>query len=163
MKRTVHILRGILCALVAFYTVYLAGHTGYSVYMKCHTIKNKDDAGLYSAWDHISKEAWSDIAVGVLLLVLGTVCIILLFRAARVATVGSAVCAVAQALLGLSLDTLLSEFMFMRYQLGISGITVELAVVFKPVIACLCICAAILYAVFFLVDFYHSHRKENLS
>ncbi len=157
MKTAVKISRIVLCVIVSVCTVYLCGHVGYSAYMKGYRITVKGEGGYGMVWEDVVRNAVPAVA----LLLLGVLCILLLFRHSQGAAIGSAVCAVAGALLGLCSDTLLSEYMFIKYRLGLTTVAVELVPFVKPVLALLCICAAVCYTVFYLIAYRKTYRKEN--
>ena len=157
MKQAVRTARILMCITVALYTIYLCGHAGYSAYMTGFriTVKGEDVNGI--VWSDVIRNA----VPAVILLLLGAVSMFLLFRHSRGAAIGSAACAVAAVLLGLSLNTTLSEYMFMRYRLGLTEVSVELVPFVKPVLALLCLVAAVGYTVLFLIDYQKTYRKEN--
>lgn len=159
MKTLLNISRIATCVLVSFYTLYVCAHVSYSTYMSGYRITVQGDDG-YGA---VHGAMVLGVVPAVVLLLLGVACIVLLLRRSRLAALCAAACAVAGALLGISLDTRLSEYMFVRYPLGLTGITPEQVLSFKPWIAAACTVAAVLYAILFQIYFYHLQRKENLS
>lgn len=157
MKYAVRITRIVMCAIVSICTAYLCGHAGYSAHMKSYRITVQGD-GSYEM-------ALGDVALSFLpalvLLLLGAVSVFLLFRHSRCAAIASAVCAVAVVLFGLCLDTMLSEYMFMRYPLGLTSVPPEMVPSVKPTLAILCICATACHTVLLLIDHQKTYRKEN--
>ena len=160
MKTAVKIARILLCVIVSLYTVYLGIHVGRSAYLKGQEMQINPDGAFELVWKGINGEVVLYIAVGLLILLSGAVSIFLVFRPHLIAAIGSAACAVVCALFGISLNTELSEYMFIKYQLGIPRIPVEIALAVKPLLALLCICVAVLYAVLYLI-FHYRQRKEE--
>ena len=96
-----------------------------------------------------------------LLLLFGVLCLFFLFHRSQGAAIASVGCAVAVVLFGLRTDTMLSEYMFMRYQLGLTSVPPEIVPFVKLTLALLCICTAVCYTVLFLIDCRKTYRKEN--
>ena len=161
MKTAVRITRILLCVTVSFYTVYLGIHVGRSAYLKGQEMQINPDGAFELVWKGINGEVMLYIAVGLLILLSGIASAFLVFKNRCIFAVVASVCAAACALLGISLNTELSEYMFMRYQLGVPRIPVEIALAVKPLLALLCICAAVCYTVLFWIDYQKTYRKEN--
>lgn len=160
MKTAVKISRILMCVIVSFYTLYVCGHTVHTAYYKC-AVMGVSDGAMYMEWGMLNKEGLLYFIMATLLLLLGAASVFLLFRHSLAAAISSGVCAMACAWLGMFSNIELSEFMFLRYQLALPRFPVELLRLIKPLLAQLCIDAAVLYIVLYLVVYYHQHRKEN--
>jgi hypothetical protein len=161
MKYTVRIVRIFMCAIVSLYTVYVCGHVGYSAYMRSMRITVQGDASYGYVRGNFIENAGGFAAFGLLLLALGALSVFLLFRASRRAAVGSALCAIIGAILGGQLNTQLSEYMFARYQLSMLNLSMEQALAFKPLLARMCIHAAVLYVVLYFILVYCQRKEET--
>ena len=161
MRYAVKIARIVMCAIVSLYTVYVCGHVGYSVYMRSMRITVQGDDGYGYVRGSFIESAWGFAAFGLLLLALGALSVFLLFRASRRAAVGSVLCAIVGAILGGQVNTQLSEYMFARYQLSMLNLSMEQALAFKPLLARLCIYAAVLYIALYFILAYCQRKEET--
>lgn len=157
MKTAVKISRIVLCAIVSLCTAYLCGHAGYAAYMKSWRMTVQGEDGYQMTFG----EVVPNILPAAALLLFGMLCLFFLCHRSPGAVIASAACAAAVVLFGLRLDTVLSEYMFMRYQLGLTSVSPEIVPSVKPTLAVLCICAAVCYVVFYLIDYRKTYRKEN--
>ena len=157
MKTAVKISRIVLCVIVSVCTGYLCGHAGYAAYMKNFRMTVQGEDGYELALGEIAL----NILPAVVLLLFGVLCLFFLFHRSQGAAIAAAVSAAAVVLFGLRLDTMLSEYMFMRYQLGLTSVPPEIVPSVKPALAILCISAAVCYTVLFLIDHRKTYRKEN--
>ena len=161
MKYAVKISRIIMCVIVSLYTVYVCGHVGYSAYMRTMKITAQGDDTHGYVLGNFMEDAGGFAAFGLLLLMLGALSVFLLFRTSGRAAVGCALCAIIGAILGGQLNTQLSEYMFTRYQLSMLNISMEQTLAFKPLLARLCIYAAVLYVVLYFVLVYGQRKEET--
>ena len=161
MKTALKILRIVMCVIVSFYTVYLCIHVGRTAYLKGQVMQMNPDGSFELVWSGINHEVVLYISVGLLILLLGVASAFFLFKNGRIFAVVASVCAIACALLGISLNTELSEYMFMKYQLGMPRIPVEVALSVKPLLARLCIYTAVLYVVLYLILYYRQRKEET--
>ena len=159
MKYAVKIARIVMCVIVSLYTVYVSGHTFRTAYYKCASMVVSDGA-MYMKWRMLNKEGLLYFIMATLLLLLGAASVFLLFRDSLAAAISSGVCAMACAWLGMFSNIELSEFMFLRYQLTLPSFPVELLRLIKLLLAQLCIEAAVLYVVLYLI-LYCRQRKEE--
>lgn len=155
MKLAVKISRIVTCVAVTLYTIFVCYLCGQSVYYFTFRILKADSGAYYSEVSSVPPEAVPHIVVGVALLLLGAASIVLMFRRGRLSACLSGGAAVACAVLGMCIDTMLAEVMFVRYKLGIADLDAWLYV--KPMAAYLCICAAVVYIVLYLV----AYRKQK--
>lgn len=161
MKYAVKIMRIVMCAIVSFYTLYVCGHTAHTAYYKC-ALMGVSDGAMYMEWGMLSKEGLFYFIMATMLLLLGAASVFLLFRDSLAAAISSGVCAMACAWLGMFSNTELSEFMFLRYQLALPSFPVELLRLIKPLLAQLCIEAAVLYVGLYLIFNYRQRKEEHL-
>ena len=161
MKTALKILRIVMCIIVSFYTVYLCIHVGRTAYLKGQVMQMNPDGSFELVWSGINHEVVLYISVGLLILLLGVASAFLLFKNGRIFAAVASVCTIVCALLGIFLNTELSEYMFMRYQLGMPRIPVEVALSVKPLIARLCIYTAVLYVVLQLILYYRQRKEET--
>ena len=161
MKYAVKVVRIVMCVIFSLYTVYVCGHVGYSAYMRSMRITVQGDDGYGYVRGSFIENAWGYAAFGLLLLALGALSVLLLFRASRRAAVGSVVCAIVGAILGGQVNTQLSEYMFARYQLSMLSLSMEQAIAVKPLLARLCIYSAVLYAVLYFILVYFQRKEET--
>ena len=157
MKTAVKISRIVLCVIVSVCTAYLCGHAGYAAYMKSWKMTVQGEGGYQMTFG----EVVPNVLPAAALLLFGVLCLFFLFHRSQGAAISSAACAAAVVLFGLRIDTMLSEYMFMRYQLGLTSIPPEIVPSVKPALAILCIGAAVCYTVFYLIDYRKTYRKEN--
>ena len=160
MKTALKILRIVMCVIVSFYTVYLCINVGRTAYLKGQVMQKNPDGAFELVWSGINHEVVLYISVGLLILLLGAVSAFLLFKNGRIFAAVASVCAIACALLGIFLNTELSEYMFMKYQFGMPRIPVEAALSVKPLLAGLCIYTAVLYVVLHLILYYRQRKEE---
>ena len=161
MKTALKTLRIVMCVIVSFYTVYLCIHVGRTAYLKGQVMQENPDGAFELVWSGINHEVVLYISVGLLILLLGVASAFLLFKNGRIFAAVASVCAIACALLGIFLNTELSEYMFMKYQLGMPRIPVEAALSVKPLLARLCIYTAVLYVVLHLILYYRQRKEET--
>ena len=161
MKIALKILRIVMCVIVSVYTVYLCINVGRTAYLKGQVMQMNPDGAFELVWSGINQEVMLYISVGLLILLSGVASAFLMFKNGRIFTAVASVCAIACALLGIYLNTELSEYMFMKYQLGMPRIPVEAALSVKPLLARLCIYTAVCHTVLFLIDYRKTYRKEN--
>ena len=157
MKTAMKISRIVLCVIVSVCTVYLCGHAGYAAYMRSWRMATQGEGGYKMTFG----EVVPNVLPAAALLLFGVLCIFFLFHRSQGAAIASAACAAAVVLFGLRLDTMLSEYMFMRYQLGLTSVSPEIVLTIKPTLAILCICAAGCHTVFYLTDYRKTYRREN--
>ena len=157
MKTAVKISRIVLCVIVSVCTGYLCGHAGYAAYMKNFRMTVQGEDGYELALGEIAL----NILPAVVLLLFGVLCLFFLFHRSQGAAIAAAVSAAAVVLFGLRLDTMLSEYMFMKYQLGMPRIPIEVALSVKPLLARLCIYTAVLYVVLHLILYYRQRKEET--
>ncbi len=161
MKTALKILRIVMCVIVSFYTVYLCIHVGRTAYLKGQVMQMNPDGAFELVWSGINHEVVLYISVGLLILLLGAASAFLLFKNGRIFSAVASVCAISCALIGISLNTELSEYMFMKYQLGMPRIPVEVALSVKPLLARLCIYTAVLHVVLHLIIYYRQRKEET--
>ena len=118
MKTAVKISRIVMCVIVSVYTVYLCINIGRTAYLKGQVMQMNPDGSFELVWSGINQEVVLYISVGLFILLLGVASAILMFKNGRIFAAVASVCAIACALLGIFLNTELSEYMFMKYQLG---------------------------------------------
>ena len=157
MKTAVKISRIVLCVIVSVCMVYLCGHAGYAAYMKGLRMTVQGEGGYQMTFG----EVVPNVLPAAALLLFGMLCLFFLVHCSPGAAIASAACAAAVVLFGLRTDTVLSEYMFMRYQLGLTSVPPEIIPSVKPTLAVLCICAAVCYTAFYLIDYRKTYRKEN--
>ena len=156
MNKIVNIFRIVTCISVSLYTALACWLCGKTAYYACYRMVPVGDGAHDLATVGITREAVPYIVVGVAVLLLGVASIVLLFRRGRLSACLSGGAAVACALLGMCIDTMLAETMLARYTLGITDLEAGLCV--KPVAAWLCILTAVVYTVLRLIE--HSIRSK---
>ncbi|MBQ9080733.1 MAG: hypothetical protein IJY27_06650 [Clostridia bacterium] len=159
MNQAVKISRIVTCIAAALYTAFVCYLCGQMAYRYCVKILMDDAGAYYSDVSGITREAVPHIVVGAVLLLLGAVSIVLLFRRGRLSACLSGGASVACAILGMCIDTKLAEVMFARYTLGMDRLNwdVEALLSFKSMAARFCILATVVYVVLCLI----AHRKQK--
>lgn len=165
MKRVVRILRIVACAAVSLYTVYTCYLCGQMAYTCCMDIRIDESGAYYAAVSGITREAVPYIAVAAVLLLLGIASVVLMFRRGWLAAILSGATAVATAILGMCTNTMLCEIMFARYTLGVarSSRGADAWILFKPMTALFCICAAVGYVILYFIAYRQQRRRGGVE
>ena len=158
MKTSVKISRIVTCVLTSLYTLLMCYHVAQNVRYACYRITPKGEEYVMG-FDSITPEAWFFIGSGVGLLALGAVAVVFLFRKGWLSALIATLSVTISAIYGMCLNTQLAETVlwreFMRWLPVEDALAASLSV--KPMAAYLCICAAVVYIVLYLV----AYRKRK--
>lgn len=154
MKKAIGVSRIVTCILISLYTLLVCRNVAQTTQYLCYRITPVGEEYVMG-FDSITPEAWFFIGSGVVLLALGAVAVVFLFRKGRAAAVVAGLAVITSAVFGVCLNTQLADVMlwreFMRWLSLEDALAASLSV--KPTLAVLCIAAAVCYAVLYLASY----------
>ena len=165
MKLAVNISRIVTCILASLYTLLACWHVAQTARYMCYRITPVGEKYVMG-FDSITPEAWLFIISGVVLLALGAVTVVFLFRKGILSAVIAATATVASAIYGMSLNTMLSEVtlwreimrVFKLYGMDVACVSI------KNVLGLLIILSAICYFVLYIISYKKSSNAgEDLD
>lgn len=164
MNIAVKIFRIVTCIVMSLYTLLACYNVAQTTQYLCYRITPVGEEYVMG-FDSIPAEAWFYIASGVVLLALGAVTVVFLFRKGIPSAVVACAATLTSAIYGMCLNTMLSEVTLWREIVRVLKIygmgTMYLSI--KNVLALLSILSVVCYFVLYIIAYKKHQTGEDLN